>query len=852
MAVDYDQICEDEVVTFTATTNWANAQGSLTFEISADQTTWSEVTLDGTSWTGEVAGTYYFRVIAQNDCAPDGVISNVVTVVVDPTPYIELDDTEITICNNAQPTEVEFESNYNVVLSSEYDWVTLGDGAIVITPNTSIEPGEYEVTLTTDADVCDNVEETLTITIYSVPVIHFFEADEDLYCVGEDLTVSYSITSYGSGSNDGPDFYALHGDEETAIVFPYNITLADTNLRVKISVTNDCGTVDQIIDINVSAPVELEITGVDSCRDLSIATYVPAPEYTLYGATEVLSEGWMVDRGNGEVEFTADSTLAAGDIAIVYYYVETQCDIYTSNEVIVEAYNDPDVYLEDDYFEMCDNNPIPQPTINYDMLVDYGGATVVSETWTVNGEEIDWTANYDYANYNGATITYTIETTCGTFPFTWTLTVDTLPVPVVLQDTIICHDGTTTLSVTQEFDSYQWYMDGESISNASDQTYTVDASELAAEDAIYTYTVVVTDSKGCVSTTNVNGGYQPIDANAVTVQVTNSPRFIFKYEGVETHYIDGINTVDVNDPASLNNNLVYTWEVYNPCFEEDTLVYVTFDIYHNDTLIDNNRIGDYLTNAAIPNSYNEFWNTSIEFSYEYGSAISHTTSTPLTRYNKAQAGTTNQYDNHFPYTKVYGSATFDDFYLHFLADNVYTQTIRPFRIAGDYKIIYKLYATSNTNTHNYPYYSESIDANEYQNQSRIIGGWNSLVASATQTLLNVDSIMISVVGEDSGNMDVNPPAPAPMTPSYEDNATLNIYPNPTSEEINAEISGITGETTIQIVNLTGSVLSTDKVNIPATGKYLYRSTAKNLAPGVYFMYIINDNATLSKKLVVRR
>ena len=91
-----------------------------------------------------------------------------------------------------------------------------------------------------------------------------------------------------------------------------------------------------------------------------------------------------------------------------------------------------------------------------------------------------------------------------------------------------------------------------------------------------------------------------------------------------------------------------------------------------------------------------------------------------------------------------------------------------------------------------------------------------------------------------------------MTPSYEDNATLNIYPNPTSEEINAEINGITGETTIQIVNLTGSVLSTDKINIPATGKYLYRSTAKNLAPGVYFMYIINDNATLSKKLVVRR
>ena len=302
----------------------------------------------------------------------------------------------------------------------------------------------------------------------------------------------------------------------------------------------------------------------------------------------------------------------------------------------------------------------------------------------------------------------------------------------------------------------------------------------------------------------------------------------------------------------MNNNLVYTWEVYNPCFNEDTLVYVTFDIYHNDTLIDNNTIGNYLTNAAIPNSYNEFWNTSIEFSYQYGSAISHTTSSPLTRYNKAQAGVTNQYDNHFPYTKVYGSATFDDFYLHFLADNVYTQTIRPFRLPGEYKIIYRLYATSNTNTHGYPYYSESIDASQYANQSRIIGGWNSLVEGAIQTLLNIDSIMITVTGEDYSGAVADNPAPAPMTPTYGDDATLNIYPNPTTDDINAEITGITGETTIQIVNLTGSVLSTDKVNIPATGKYLYRSSAKNLAPGVYFMYIINDSATLSKKLVVRR
>jgi hypothetical protein len=133
-----------------------------------------------------------------------------------------------------------------------------------------------------------------------------------------------------------------------------------------------------------------------------------------------------------------------------------------------------------------------------------------------------------------------------------------------------------------------------------------------------------------------------------------------------------------------------------------------------------------------------------------------------------------------------------------------------------------------------------------------IGGYNSLVASAIKTFLAQDSIMITVDGYAAPTMPIETPALAPTTPIYVEQPTLKIYPNPTSSEVNAEIVGLTGETTIQIVNLTGSVLASEKVNIPATATYTYRSTAANLAPGIYFMYIINDNATLSKKLVVKR
>lgn len=848
-------ICQYESDTLSFTANWTPSADQIIYQMSTDQQTWTNIDTTNTQLLVPMntAGTFYFRIsVINNNCAPDGLLSNVVTVTVEPAPVLEIQDS-VTLCNNDDPYMIQANTNRNLTKVNGPDWVTVENQTITITPNTNITAGTYSVSVMTMTDACEPLTETLTIIMNAVPVINTFAASQDTFCVGDQLTVTQDITM-----NAETDIYsaitAYHGNTVIDLTFPHTITLADTNLNLTLSASNPCGTVTSNIVINVSAPVELEITGVDTCHGLTIADFVPAPEYELYGATEVISEGWMVDLGDGEVEFAATDTLAAGDIAIVYYYVETKCDIYTSNEVMVEAFEDPDVY-NDVEFKICDGQPIPQPTYGYNFEIYSGGAMILDTTWTIKhdgiDEEIDWDAPYD-VTYDQDTITCTIETSCGSFPFEFILTVDTLPVPVLLQDTIICHDGQTTLSVTEEYVSYQWFMNGEQIEGATAQTYTVNAADLAAEDAFYTFTARVTDDNGCVSQTSVNGSYQAIDANEVTVQVTNSPRFIFKYQGVETHYIDGVETNDPNDPTVLNNNLVYTWEVYNPCFNEDTLVYVTFDIYHNDTLIDNNTIGNYLTNAAIPNSYNEFWNTSIEFSYQYGSAISHTTSSPLTRYNKAQAGVTNQYDNHFPYTKVYGSATFDDFYLHFLADNVYTQTIRPFRLPGEYKIIYRLYATSNTNTHGYPYYSESIDASQYANQSRIIGGWNSLVEGAIQTLLNIDSIMITVTGEDYSGATADNPAPAPMTPTYGDDATLNIYPNPTTDDINAEITGITGETTIQIVNLTGSVLSTDKVNIPATGKYLYLSSAKNLAPGVYFMYIINDSATLSKKLVVRR
>ena len=842
LTVNDNAVCQGETVTLTATPNWHNATGTITYKMSTNGTTYTNLTSNVV--TMNTPGTIYFKAVAMNDCAPNGVESNVVTVTVEATPTLTLSTNEVTLCSNDEnPYTINVTTNKVVTLSNNPTWVALNaDNDIVITPNTSIAYGDYTFSITTTTTDCDALTQTVTVHMRALPVISSFSVAENYYCVDDQIAdYNYSIT-WNATSNTSTAITALHGTSESSITFPHLVTLADTNLRLKLSATNDCGTVTSIINVNVVAPVALNITGVDTCSGMPVCNFVAAPSYTLYGATQVSAEGWIVDG----VKKTSTFALTAGDHT-VQYYVTTQCGDNTSNTVTVHAFAEP-VITTNHNFEICDGDQLNKPTASQ-LTYDLDGATLVSETWTITpaggtAEDVDWDKNYDMS-YDNATITYTVTTGCTSKSIDWTLTVNELPVPVIIQDTIICHDGSTTLSLSETYVSYQWYQDGTAISGATNATYTVDASTLAAEDAFYTYTVVVTDANGCVSKTSTNGSYQALDPNAVTVQVTNAPRFIFKYQGNETHYINGIETVNPDDPTTLNNNLVFTWEVENPCYNDDTLVYVTFDIYHNDTLINNNTIGNYLTNTNIPGSYTEFWNTSIAFPFEYGGAGHHTTVTTLTRYNKAQGGAIESYDNHFPNSTFFaGGSTFDDVYLHFLANNVYTQTVRPFRIPGEYKIIYTIYSTSNTNTYAYPYYNGTDD--------NIIGGYNSLVASAIKSLLAQDSIMITVDGYAVVTLPVEAPALAPTTPIYAEQPTLKIYPNPTSSEVNAEIVGLTGETTIQIVNLTGSVLASEKVNIPATGTYTYRSTAANLAPGIYFMYIINDNATLSKKLVVKR
>ena len=134
-----------------------------------------------------------------------------------------------------------------------------------------------------------------------------------------------------------------------------------------------------------------------------------------------------------------------------------------------------------------------------------------------------------------------------------------------------------------------------------------------------------------------------------------------------------------------------------------------------------------------------------------------------------------------------------------------------------------------------------------------IGGNNSLTAGAIFDTLMMDELYINVTGPDQ----VSAGGFSLLTTdieeyeSTEDNASMVVYPNPTNNVVNARINGVTGESTINVVNIAGQIVARDNVVLDGT-EYIYRREVRNLTPGVYFIRVEGENVTLSKKLVISK
>lgn len=698
----------------------------------------------------------------------------------------------------------------------------------------------YTITATSNATPSCGVK-TLTgvLMISDTVTLTATNLDQTAICLGDpivDVVISatnatVAVETLPAGVTFNNETNTISGTPESAGTFAYVIKATSVNGCTE-KIINNTIVVNDTVKLTVTDELTLDQT---VCKGTEIDTIF----FTVANAT--LSIDGELPAGitfeNGKV-FGVPTTMNTTGYTFNVLATSNATPACDSKSIAVKiTVNDAPAIttaISGGDLEVCVGQVFTTPTAPAATDILANGTAITSTKWFVDGAEMDWTAPSTLAQ-DGKTLYFVAENACGTDTVKATLTVHDLPVPEIVSDTIVCNDGVANLSATAGFASYQWYKNGEEITGANAATYAYTASE---GEGTYTFTVEVVDANGCVSVANTNATVDTrtfsVD-DAVTVVVTGKPHFIFTHNGVETHEFDA-NTAD----AQTN----YTWMVSNPCeYNPDELVFVNFDIYFNGELIADDSIGLYITeDGTMTNRY--VTRDSINWN-----AFSGTPMNTTCYYNYAQSNMTTGYyqSNHYPAGNYgfSGNTKYDDLYLHFLAERPVYKTVNKFRRAGEYKIVYTLIATSNSHPNGHEY-------NNGTTTPAVIGGYDAVVSSAVYTTLATDVITINVEGEDY----MTPaPAAAPAPALAEvDGPTMTLYPNPATaaNTVKAHIKGIAGDTKVQVVNIAGKVLAEDAVTIPAAADYVYSREINNLAPGIYFIYVKGENATISRKLVVTK
>jgi hypothetical protein len=649
--------------------------------------------------------------------------------------------------------------------------------------------------------------------------------------------VAYNSNSWSIVKANGTGAFTPNFE---TLTFAYLVENGYDGGKITHSVTNTCGTTTAYVTIDVLTNTYTAPVYQPSCLGDTLGAFVAtAPTWT--GSATVNSRGWQVKAPN-DLNWT-DATLATPINQVGYqvrYTWKTACDqTISSPETTLVVNRKPEITLNN-VAAVCAGQTInPSAAINtvtyhgnqdkYDTIFTVGGVVVTTSTIMTN-------------DYNGKYLVVTLTDNglaCGTVMDSTMITVNPLPNPSITGPARACVGENLQYVAGANFTNYVFHVNGQDYYRNNSNELDITAAMSGFGVAYDTVTVTVTDNNNCVGTSSTN----------VITKVTNAPEFIFRtMGGTETH----------NFTSTVGQGLQYTWEISTQCYGPDTLVYVEYDIYHNDTLIANNVIGEYLATSYYNNdpmstevypyvTSNTFsWCATDGTPHENTSYYNYAVSNP----SIATSG------NHFPNTNLglgTGHRIFDDFWLTFIEDRQVTKEIVPFRKGGTYKIVYRLKATSQ--------YSELQDFYSPTCASITelypMGGHNSLNNQATRTLLVVDSITIQVSGDDvvSNDPAVTPElAPAIVVDETSVAPEMEVWPNPApaiTTTFRGRVHHMSGEATVTITSLAGRQIYNGEMVID-NDSYYFEASVNNLSVGTYIMTVRTADAIVTKKVIVTR
>lgn len=250
---DVNQICENEVVTFTTTITNGGTNPSIQWFINGMETVNDEMTLSIDTLSSQDIITAH--VISSASCAPaEPELSEGITVSVTEMQQLTVDITanQSSIC--AGDTVIFSAITENEGINPVYQWKingvgVTGNGPVYETSSLEVD-ANITCTVTSDATCIEN--ETVTSAAYSLnvdPVLNpeiSISMAQDSACIGDTLTFLATITDQGIN----PEIIWMINDVETGATGEFYTThdlQPDDQITAMLSVPDQCATQSEVI-----------------------------------------------------------------------------------------------------------------------------------------------------------------------------------------------------------------------------------------------------------------------------------------------------------------------------------------------------------------------------------------------------------------------------------------------------------------------------------------------------------------------------------------------------------------------------------------------------------------------------
>ena len=656
---------------------------------------------------------------------------------------------------------------------------------------------------------------------------------------------------------DGTEYMLNDNDD----VIDYTLGYSDLTITATVQTVDgveSCGDASAPIVVSFKHSTFTDPTYQAACDGEPLSAFIatPLPSYTgndpAQGHWEVLDGDALDYQAVDPDEYVVDWTT---DPYVRYVWV-TECgNTVTTTGTPLTINRAPEITHLVNELTACEGGTISESATNLE-VVYHGNESLYTTTWTVDGEEFDFSTPMTM-EYDGKELVVTIDDNdqaCGSTEASLIINVNPNPNPTITGPAKACNGDNITFVAEPAGANYTYQF----TINGNYDNMVVSGNEVSADvfaDGVefVTAQVTVTDENGCSG----------ISETSLPVRVTDRPEFIFyNADGSENtaHYYEA-ETGNTASTVGLN----YGWMINTNCAIEDKLVYVEFDYYYNGVKIaDNNTIGQYLATQTQTDEHgntNPFV-TALTFSWLNGDQSPHQPNTSLYNFSIANPNVSTA-GNHFPNTNLglTNVNVYDDLWMHFIGDRKVDATIVPFRLNGEYKVVYRLYSTTHEDDFNHLYYEDSHHMEDnYYGQKLHLGGQNAFTGNPTLTLLISDSIIINVTGENmvpsttpGEEMTVTPEV-APQL-AMEDAAVvpdMEVWPNPApavTTTLKARVHNLNGDATVTLTTLTGKQVYNGKIFID-NDNYYFEFDVNSLSVGSYIMTVRTATDVITKKVIV--